>query len=36
MIYLLDVNTLVALGLINHEFHPRVGSLDSSGRFAHN
>ena len=24
MIYLLDVNTLIALGFINHEFHPRV------------
>lgn len=24
MIYLLDVNALVALGFINHEFHPRV------------
>ncbi|HEY4901994.1 MAG TPA: hypothetical protein VIH89_00840 [Candidatus Sulfotelmatobacter sp.] len=26
MIYLLDVNALVALGLINHEFHGRVAS----------
>ena len=26
MIYLLDVNTLVALGFINHEFHARVAS----------
>jgi len=26
MIYLLDVNALVALGFINHEFHPRVAS----------
>jgi uncharacterized protein len=24
MIYLLDVNALVALGFMNHEFHPRV------------
>ena len=24
MIYLLDVNALVALGFINHEFHPRI------------
>ena len=24
MIYLLDVNALIALGFINHEFHPRV------------
>src|SRR6516225_2494617 len=24
MIYLLDVNALLALGFINHEFHPRV------------
>lgn len=26
MIYLLDVNALVALGFINHEFHPRLAS----------
>ena len=26
MIYLLEVNALVALGFINHEFHPRVAS----------
>jgi uncharacterized protein len=26
MIYLLDVNSLVALGFINHEFHHRVAS----------
>jgi predicted nucleic acid-binding protein len=26
MIYLLDVNTLVALGFINHEFHGRVAA----------
>ena len=26
MIYLLDVNALVALGFLNHEFHPRVAS----------
>jgi hypothetical protein len=26
MIYLLDVNALVALGFINHEFHSRVAS----------
>ncbi len=26
MIYLLDVNALVALGFINHEFHDRVAS----------
>lgn len=24
MIYLLDVNALVALGFMNHEFHPRI------------
>src|SRR5260221_8245815 len=31
MIYLLDVNALVALGFINHEFHARVASwLQSS------
>lgn len=32
MIYLLDVNALVALGFVNHEFHDRVVSwirLDS-------
>lgn len=26
MIYLLDVNALVALGFMNHEFHPRVAA----------
>jgi uncharacterized protein len=26
MIYLLDVNALVALGLINHEFHDRIAA----------
>jgi predicted nucleic acid-binding protein len=26
MIYLLDVNALVALGFVNHEFHDRVVS----------
>jgi predicted nucleic acid-binding protein len=26
MIYLLDVNALVALGFMNHEFHSRVAS----------
>jgi predicted nucleic acid-binding protein len=26
MIYLLDVNALVAMGFLNHEFHPRVAS----------
>ena len=26
MIYLLDVNALVALGFVNHEFHARVVS----------
>ena len=26
MIYLLDVNALVALGFVNHEFHHRVVS----------
>src|SRR6266851_9866790 len=26
MIYLLDVNALVALGFVNHEFHDRVAS----------
>ena len=26
MTYLLDVNALVALGFLNHEFHPRVAS----------
>lgn len=26
MTYLLDVNALVALGFINHEFHPRVAA----------
>jgi predicted nucleic acid-binding protein len=36
MIYLLDVNALVALGFINHEFHDRIAawikSHDSSSR----
>jgi hypothetical protein len=26
MIYLLDVNALVALGFLNHEFHARIAS----------
>src|ERR1700676_4630585 len=30
MIYLLDVNALVALGFINHEFHARVASWAQS------
>jgi len=30
MIHLLDVNALVALGFINHEFHARVGRWVSS------
>ena len=32
MIYLLDVNALVALGFLNHEFHPRVASWVQSHR----
>ena len=32
MIYLLDVNALVALGFINHEFHPRVARWIRSNR----
>jgi predicted nucleic acid-binding protein len=31
MVYLLDVNALIALGLINHEFHARVASWVKSG-----
>jgi hypothetical protein len=31
MIYLLDVNALVALGFINHEFHNRLASWVRSG-----
>jgi uncharacterized protein len=31
MIYLLDVNALIALGLLNHEFHRRVASWVQSG-----
>ena len=27
MTYLLDVNALVAVGFINHEFHDRVGNF---------
>jgi predicted nucleic acid-binding protein len=34
MIYLLDVNALVALGFINHEFHPRVARWLRSNRAA--
>jgi predicted nucleic acid-binding protein len=34
MRYLLDVNALVALGLLNHEFHSRVSSWLSSQRDA--
>jgi predicted nucleic acid-binding protein len=33
MIYLLDVNALIALGLINHEFHIRLASWIKSGSF---
>lgn len=32
MTYLLDVNALVALGFINHEFHPRVARWVGSNR----
>jgi len=32
MIYLLDVNALVALGFMNHEFHGRVASWIQSGQ----
>jgi predicted nucleic acid-binding protein len=32
MIYLLDVNALVALGFMNHEFHPRVARWVRSNR----
>lgn len=32
MIYLLDVNTLVALGFLNHEFHARVARWIQSSR----
>lgn len=32
MIYLLDVNALVALGIVNHEFHGRVASWVQSSR----
>ncbi len=31
MIYLLDVNALVALGFMNHEFHARVAAWVQSG-----
>jgi uncharacterized protein len=34
MIYLLDVNALVALGFMNHEFHPRVARWVQSNRSA--
>ncbi len=34
MTYLLDVNTLVALGIVNHEFHGRVASWVQSSRSA--
>jgi hypothetical protein len=34
MIYLLDVNALVALGFINHEFHARVASWFQSSSSA--
>ncbi len=33
MIYLLDVNALVALGFANHEFHHRVASWVSTQQF---
>jgi predicted nucleic acid-binding protein len=32
MMYLLDVNALLALGFINHEFHARVARWIQSGR----
>src|SRR5262245_29703956 len=32
MIYLLDVNALIALGLINHEFHYRIPALVQSAK----
>ena len=32
MTYLLDVNALVALGIVNHEFHGRVASWVKSSR----
>lgn len=32
MIYLLDVNVLVALGFVNHEFHARVSHWIQSAR----
>jgi uncharacterized protein len=32
MTYLLDVNALVALGIVNHEFHGRVASWIKSSR----
>jgi predicted nucleic acid-binding protein len=32
MTYLLDVNALVALGIVNHEFHGRVASWVGSSR----
>lgn len=35
MIYLLDVNALVALGFINHEFHARVASWVQSSKSQH-
>jgi predicted nucleic acid-binding protein len=35
MIYLLDVNALVALGFVNHEFHDRVASWVHSLTSAH-
>jgi predicted nucleic acid-binding protein len=35
MIYLLDVNALVALGFINHEFHARVASWVQSSHSPH-
>jgi len=34
MIYLLDVNALVALGFISHEFHPRIAHWILSNRSA--
>lgn len=34
MIYLLDVNALVALGFVNHEFHDRVAILGPSTKLA--
>jgi len=35
MIYLLDVNALVALGFINHEFHERIAAWVHSKNSPH-